>query len=219
MIEALTDMLPVAMAVALSPFPIIAIVLILGTASGIAAGAAFSLGWVVGLATLSALLLLVGDGAAAGAFGGWLQLLVALLLFWGAWRKWRGRPKRGAPPKVPAWIAALDRISVGRSALVGAGLGGLNPKNIALGFAAIAPIAYRAPTVAQAALAVLAFTLLGSITVLGALAVRAFGGSRSAAQLEAVKQFMLANNHVIMMIIYLLIGTKLLGDALATLTG
>jgi hypothetical protein len=44
------------------------------------------------------------------------------------------------------------------------------------------------------------------------------GGERSVAPLESVKQFMIANNNVIMMIILLILGAKVLGDGISGLS-
>ena len=43
------------------------------------------------------------------------------------------------------------------------------------------------------------------------------GGKRAARPLDSIKQFMSANNAVIMMVVLLLLGAKLLGDGLAVL--
>lgn len=221
MVAAINDMLPLAMAVALSPFPIVAIVLVLGARAGLRAGVAFSAGWLLGLGSLGALLLIAaarGPGS-DDPIGGFVPIGIGLALFAGAWRKWRTRPRAAEPPRVPGWMASLNEISAGRAALIGAGLGGLNPKNIGLVFAATVSIAGNGLSRHEAIACLAAFILLGSVTVLGALVARALGGQRAAAPLEAVKQFMLANNNVIMITVFLLIGAKLIGEGLASLSG
>ena len=47
--QAIGDILPLALAVAISPIPIIAIVLTLGTPRARSNGAAFTIGWLAGL--------------------------------------------------------------------------------------------------------------------------------------------------------------------------
>ena len=47
--DAIGDILPQALAVALSPIPIVAVILVLGTSSARMAGPAFAAGWIVGL--------------------------------------------------------------------------------------------------------------------------------------------------------------------------
>ena len=57
------DFLPLAIAVALSPVPIIAVILMLGTPRARTNGPAFAVGWIVGLAAVSTLVLLLAGGA------------------------------------------------------------------------------------------------------------------------------------------------------------
>ena len=58
--QALGDVLPLAVAIAIFPVPIIAVVLIVGSDRGRAKGLAFVLAWCVGLAAVGAIVLLVG---------------------------------------------------------------------------------------------------------------------------------------------------------------
>lgn len=57
--QAIGDILPLAIGVAISPVPIIAVVLMLGTPRGRTTGVAFALGWVAGLAIVGTVVLLV----------------------------------------------------------------------------------------------------------------------------------------------------------------
>jgi hypothetical protein len=50
-----------------------------------------------------------------------------------------------------------------------------------------------------------------------AVIARFVGGERAAAPLEPLRQFMVDNNAVIMMIVLLLLGAKILGDGLTGL--
>lgn len=62
--EAIGDILPLAIGVALSPVPIIAIVLMLGTPRARVNGPAFAVGWLAGLTVVGTIVLLVvGDSA------------------------------------------------------------------------------------------------------------------------------------------------------------
>ena len=61
--NAIGDLLPSALAVALSPIPIVAIVLVLGAPNARTAGPAFAVGWIAGLLCVSVIVvLLVGSG-------------------------------------------------------------------------------------------------------------------------------------------------------------
>jgi threonine/homoserine/homoserine lactone efflux protein len=218
MLDAIGELLPAAMAVSLSPLPVVAIVLALGSPGGLAAGAAFAIGWAGGLAALTfAALFAVGEAdAAVRGIDAWLQIVLGLGLLAAAVRKWRTRPRPGEAAKVPGWLASLDRATAGRALLLGTALG-VNPKNIALAFAVGSSIVYRGLDGRDAVIAGLVFVLLGSTTVLGAVVGRRIGGQRAAGFLETVRQFMMQNNNVIIMVVFALIGLKILGDGLAAL--
>src|SRR4051812_50221297 len=97
--EAIGQMLPAAVGVAISPLPIVAVVLMLVTARGRVNGPAFLLGWVAGLAIVGVVVLSVADGADASEGGApadwvsWLKLVLGILLLLLAARQWRGRPR------------------------------------------------------------------------------------------------------------------------------
>lgn len=62
--QAIGDLLPAAVAVALSPIPIVAVVLVLASPHARSAGPAFAAGWVCGLAVVSVVVVtVVGAGA------------------------------------------------------------------------------------------------------------------------------------------------------------
>ena len=57
--DAIGDLLPSAIAVALSPIPIVAVVVVLGAPSARTAGPAFALGWIAGLLSVSVIVVLL----------------------------------------------------------------------------------------------------------------------------------------------------------------
>ena len=84
--QAIGEFLPAAIGVAISPIPIIAVVLMLATERGRVNGPAFLVGWIVGIVVAGAAFLLI-----AGAIGGqddgepatwvsWVELLLARTL-------------------------------------------------------------------------------------------------------------------------------------------
>ena len=114
--EAIGQSLPLAVGVALSPVPIIAVVLMLTTARARANGPAFVLGWLVGLGVVGAIVLaLAGPGGASeegqpAAWVSWLKLVLGLGLVLVAVRQFRGRPRgdEEAPPAMREWAVKLE---------------------------------------------------------------------------------------------------------------
>jgi threonine/homoserine/homoserine lactone efflux protein len=62
--DAIGDLLPSALAVALSPIPIVAVVLVLGASHARTSGPAFALGWIAGLTVVSSVVVLLLETAA-----------------------------------------------------------------------------------------------------------------------------------------------------------
>lgn len=145
--EAIGDVLPLAVVVALSPIPIIAVVLILATKRARSNGPAFVAGSLAGLAFVGAIVLALAGGADASDEGEpatWasvLQLVLGALLVLAAGRQWRGRPTAGAEPETPRWMTAIDAFSPAKSFGTGVLVSGFNPKNLLLAVAAAASIA------------------------------------------------------------------------------
>ncbi|HEX5713401.1 MAG TPA: GAP family protein [Solirubrobacterales bacterium] len=219
--EAIGDLLPSALAVALSPIPIVAVVLVLGAPRARTAGPAFALGWIAGLLAVSVVvLLLVGGGSDPDHDDpglDWLKVAIGVLFLLMAAKQWSKRPRPGEQPEQPSWMASVDSAGPARAALLGTALSGANPKNLALTLAAAASIAEAGLDSADEAIATAAFVAVGSATVAGAVLFHLLAGARAAAPLAAVRRFMAQNNAVIMMVVLLLLGAKLLGDGLAVL--
>jgi threonine/homoserine/homoserine lactone efflux protein len=80
--QAIGQSLPVAVGIALSPLPIVAVVLMLVTDRGRVNGPAFILGWWLGLAIVGAIVLSIAGGAKASSNGEpptWVNVLKLLL--------------------------------------------------------------------------------------------------------------------------------------------
>ena len=67
--KAIGQVLSFGVGVALSPLPIIAVVLMLATPKGRTNGPAFLTGWVLGIAVLGTIVLLIASGASASEHG------------------------------------------------------------------------------------------------------------------------------------------------------
>jgi threonine/homoserine/homoserine lactone efflux protein len=105
--QAIGGVLPTAVGVAVSPLPIVAVVLMLVTPHGRVNGPAFIVGWWAGLAVVGALVLSLSSGAGASSDGApatwvsWLKLVLGLLMLLVAARQWRSRPQGDKKPTTP----------------------------------------------------------------------------------------------------------------------
>jgi threonine/homoserine/homoserine lactone efflux protein len=218
--EAVGELLPAAVAVALSPIPIVAVVLVLHSPRARSNGLAFAAGWISGLTAVSVIVVLIVSGASdpgseAATGVNWLMAAIGALFLVMAARLWKNRPKPGEVAAMPGWMASIDSVSPKRALLLGVALSAANPKNLALTVAASAAIADAGLDGTDTAIAVATFVAIGSSTVVGAVAFYLAAPRTAERPLAAVKQFMSDNNTTIMMVILTLLGAKLLGDALA----
>ncbi|MGK4578667.1 GAP family protein [Kitasatospora sp. HPMI-4] len=222
LIQAIGAVLPPALAVALSPFPLIGVVLILAGRHGGRNGLLFSVGWILGLTVVATVVVVAFGGAAdpdstSSAIADWGRVFAgAGLIVLGA-RKWWLRPRSGDEVRTPRWAASLENATAGRALLLGALLSGANPKNFVLTASAAASIAEAREHGVGTVEAVLVFVLLGSGTVLGAVLLHAVGGARAASFLDGVRRFMVANSAVIVVVVLLVLGANVLGNGLAGL--
>ena len=222
--QAIGSTLPLAVGVALSPVPIMAVVLMLTSRRARSNGPAFVIGWLIGLAVIGAIVLSVAGPAGASKSGSpatwvsWVKIVLGLGLLLVAVRQFRGRPKDSDEAALPKWMASIDSMKplpvLGLAAL----LGGVNPKNLLLAVSAGASIAQTGISGADQAIAYAVFALIGTIGV-GAPVVLYFAlGERSASMLATLKDWMGRHNAVIMAVLCLVIGVKLIGDAIGGLT-
>ncbi|ACU75404.1 conserved hypothetical protein [Catenulispora acidiphila DSM 44928] len=220
---AIGAMLGSAVGVAISPLPLIAMVLLLATPRGRADGLAFCAGWLLSLTLVGTVMLLIGagedadEGSAPATWVSWLTLVLGVLFAFLAVGQWKARPRPGRPARTPGWMAGLDRTTPARAAGLGALLSGANPKNLALTVGAAAGIAGATSQPGARAVALVLFVLIGSLCVLVPLGVYLAGGKKAAATLEGWKDWMATHNAAIMTTVLAVLAAKYVGDALANL--
>jgi threonine/homoserine/homoserine lactone efflux protein len=221
--EAIGQMLPTAVGVAISPLPIVAVVLMLVTPRGKVNGIAFVLGWILGLAIVGAIVLAVASGASASDDGEpatWasiLKLVLGLLAVLLGVKQYRGRPRGDEVPPPPKWMQALDEFTPVKAAGAGVLLSGVNPKNLLLSVAGAVAIAQTGIDAGEQAIAYAVFVLVASIGVALPVVVAVALGERSRHMLDELKDWLAKNNGVIMAVLLVVIGSKLTGDAISAL--
>ncbi|MFF3916426.1 GAP family protein [Streptomyces sp. NPDC001852] len=142
--SAIGQLLSAAVGLAISPLPMIALVVMLATPHGRANGIAFVTSHV--------------DVVAHARTG----VLFALL----AVKQWRDRPRPGEAAELSAWMAKVDKFLPGRCAGLAAALSGANPANLALTVGAIAAVDGVVSRVGVKAVALAVFVVVASVSVL-----------------------------------------------------
>lgn len=222
---AIGSILPEAIGVAISPIPIIAVVLLLSTAKGKANAFGFLIGWLVGLGLVGTLVLLFADPAGAStddgpaAWVGWLLLALGVLLLFLALKQFRGRPRDGVEPPMPKWMAAIDKFSFGKATGIGFVLSAVNPKNLALTLAAAASIAAAGLSTSSSFVVLGVFVLVGTVGLAIPIGIYLLAGRKSAEILDDLHHWLALHNAAIMSVLFVIIGAKLIGDGLGKILG
>jgi hypothetical protein len=217
---AIGDILGVAVGVAISPVPIIAVILMLFSPAAGRNGPAFLAGWVMALGLVTVVVVLLGglggdDGGSTA--GGIVKLGVGLLFLVLALRQWRARPAPGAAPEAPAWMGSIDSFSAAKAFGFGAVFAGANPKNLGLTLAAGTTIAASGITAGQQLVVGAVYVVLASLTVAVPVVAYLVAPDRVSPALDRAKVWLVANNATVMVVLFLVLGAKVLGDGLATL--
>jgi threonine/homoserine/homoserine lactone efflux protein len=222
--QAIGEFLPAAIGVAISPIPIIAVVLMLATERGRVNGPALLAGWIVGIVVAGAAFLLI-----AGAIGGqddgepatwvsWVELLLGLVLLRLASKQFRSRPRGDEDPVTPKWMGAIDHFTPVKAAAAGVVLAAVNPKNAVLILAGVAAITQTGIPADEQALAYAVFTVIASLGAAVPVVMYFALGERSSGLLDRLRVWMARNNAVILAAILAVIAAKLIGDAISGLT-
>lgn len=223
--NAIGSILPQAIAVAISPVPIIAVILMLFSQRARSNGTAFLLGWVLALVVVGSVVLILADlgkvsaGGTPSTLAYVLKLLLGLLFLLMAVRQWRSRPKEGEAARMPGWMATIDTFTAGKAFGLSALLAGVNPKNLALTLAAALSIAQANVSGAQPWIALAVFVILASLTVAVPVLYYLLAGPSAEKALASWKSWLVANNATVMFVLLLVLGMLLLGQGLGGLIG
>jgi hypothetical protein len=219
------SILPQAIGVAISPVPIIAVILMLFSQRARSNGPAFLVGWVLALAVVGSIVLVlanlgkVSTGGTPSTLAYVIKLLLGLLFLLLSIRQWRSRPREGEEPQMPGWMATIDKFTAGRAFGFSALLAGVNPKNLALTLAAALSIAQAGLSGAQPWIALAIFVILASLTVAVPVLYYLFAGQSAEKTLNSWKAWLVANNATVMFILLLVFGVILIGQGLGGLIG
>ncbi len=220
--QAIGQSLPLAVGVAASPVPIIAVVIMLTTPRASRNGPAFLLGWLAGLAVAGTVLLIIGGSLGTShtppAWASWLDIGLGVLLILAGVREFRRRPRGDETPPMPGWMAKVDRMAPAAALGLGALLVAVNPKNLLLVIGGAAAIAKTGIPAGQQVIAYLVFAIVATIGVGAPVVIYVTMRKRSADMLAKLKNWMSRENAVILAVLCLLIAAKLIGDAISALT-
>ncbi|AWK70717.1 hypothetical protein CBI38_03160 [Rhodococcus oxybenzonivorans] len=210
----LGEMLPLAVGVAISPIPIIAVILMLLSKRAGGASAGFGVGWIAGILVATGLVVLFAGGIDAtdsdgpSATTSWVKIVLGVLLLVLAGRQWRSR---NADAEQPKWMRAIDDLNIVKSIGLGFVLAAINPKNLLLCVSAGVVIGSSGVSGGEQAIALAVFTVLAGSTVIVPVVAYAVAADKMHGTLDNLKVWLQANNAAVMSVLLLVMGAVVLG--------
>jgi len=222
--QGISEVLPFAIGIAISPIPIIAIILILFSTRARVNGPMFLAGWVVGLSVASTVVYLLTQAANAATDSttsdaiSWGKIGLGVVLLGLARRNFAKRPKDGETPELPKWMATVQSITPVRAFGLAVVLSVVNPKNLVLAVGAAAGLGQLDLSTDDAVVALAVFVAVASLSIVFAVAYDRFGGEQARASLEAMKAWMTVHNAAVMAVLFLVFGVVLISKGIAPLS-
>ncbi|WP_158866065.1 GAP family protein [Leifsonia sp. AG29] len=222
MLGVIGQLLPLAIAVALSSVPILAALVLLLEAKRPLVPTLFVVGYLVGLVVITSLFAIflhaVPADTSTGAppVVGVLEIVagIALLVYAGIEvRRRRRKPERES---LPRWMVALGRMRP--AAALGLGLAlTVRPKSILLAIAAGLVIGPAQLPAAQDAVAIAVFVVIGASSVGGPALFAVARPDAARPALSAAQGWLLRNDTTVAIVVAAVIGTVILGNGLTRL--
>jgi len=222
MAQAIGQILPIALPVAISSVPIMATILILLSPKRAQSAVPFMIGWGLGIATIvsscTAFAQLIPTSRSSRrpeTVIGLAEILVGLGLIVIAIFAWR-RARRNPETAMPKWLNAVGSFGPWSSFGVAFALN-VRPKGLLLGIAA--GLALRADdlSLGQSAVAIAIYTLVGCSTVAVPIIVTLAAPERMEPRLVSGKEWVSRNSGAITALILLVIGVVIIGTGLGRL--
>jgi threonine/homoserine/homoserine lactone efflux protein len=217
------DILPLALGVAISPMPIIAVILMLLTARAGPTSTGFLLGWIAGIVVAATVITVIAQAAGLSTTGGGstasaiVKLVLGVLMLVLAVMQWRSRPSEGVEPTPPKWLSALDSVTPGKAAGLGFALSAVNPKNLLMILGTGVAIGSAKLPVGQTIVVIAIFTIIAASTVAAPVLVYRLERARAQEWLTSMKTWLTANNATVMMTLFAVIGAVLIGKGIGGL--
>ncbi len=222
--QGISEVLTFAIGVAISPLPIIAVILMLFSQRAKINGPAFLFGWVIALAVVSAVAyVLAHDGSVATSSTAsdsvsWGKIVLGVLLLALARRNWRKRPGPAEEPEMPRWLETVASMSPVKAFGLAVVLAAVNPKNLILTLGAAAGLAQLGLSTSDAVVAVAVFIAIASLTIAGPVLYALVGGARARSSLDAAKAWLTTHNAALLAVLFLVFGVDMIAQGLPPLT-
>lgn len=219
MLQAVAAMLAPAMGVAISPFPILGLILLMLGKKGRADSVSFMVGWMLGNGVVYSIAMLAMDSivavsaAASDTLRMVVHLLVAALLIFLAVREVRKMPKAGQEAAAPKWLNKMEGMGPGGAFGIAILLSAFNPVDMALSLSAGVRVGGLTLSAAQYGWSVLVFALLASCTVIVPAVVYLAAGRRMDGTLRKLSDWLVRYGDLVLAVLFFALAAESLFKA------
>ena len=224
--QGIAEVLTFAIGVSVSAMAIIAVILILMLFSQRAAvnGPLFLCGWALALAVVSTIVYLLADQGDVDTSSGasdtvsWGKIVFGAIFLLLAVRQWRNRPDPGVESPMPKWMAGVDSFTPAKAFGLAVLLAAVNPKNLLLTVGAAAGLAQLGLSTGDAVGSIVAFVIVGSLTIATPVVYYLVGGEHARTELDKLKSWLAMHNAAVMIVLFVVFGVDLIAKGLPPLT-
>lgn len=220
--DVLGELLPLGLAIGLSPFPVIAIVLLLLSEDARVNGPLFLVGWVLGTAVAVTLFTVLStaldrtDTSGQNWFEGAGQLIIGGVLLTLSILKGK-KFFSGNPTELPGWMTSITTATPSRSLRLGLLLSTVNPKNLLVAAAAGLALGSAHLGTTEVLLGVVGYTVVASITVIVPVIAHWVWPSRTTPALAVLERWLTANSTAVMALLLAIFGVMIFGNGISAL--
>jgi len=223
MLIVLADLLTLAVANAISPLAIVAVILMATSGKGRTNGTAFILGSFTFAVALVGGIVLFGRSAGAEDVDSAphitidvIELVLGVAMIVLGILQWRKRSSH----ETPKWMDSIDGMNIWMAFLLGMLLAGpLSPKDLPLLIAAGGRISQASLATAEAVAVIVIFAALGLVAIAIPWILSVVAPGKVEQSLSGPRTWLVSNHSVIMTVLFVILGTKLIGSAVTDLLG
>jgi threonine/homoserine/homoserine lactone efflux protein len=209
---------PLALAIMLSPFPIIPAILLLFTIHPRSTASAFLAGWFAGIFVAATVFVLIGGFVQAHestpTWLAWVRIAAGVALIALGSEQWFSRKK---PKPAPKWMQSLQTATPRKAATLGFLLSAANPKILLLAGSAGIAIGAASESVATTIVWVAAFSVVASVSVALPVVLYLVRGDKVLTPLGKARDWLERNNSAVMAVVIFVIGVVLVTKGVQSL--